>query len=156
MIRHSFYRSLMKLAALLAVAVIFAGCGPAMGYRYGCERITDQVYRCVTNDVERGRVDVIYASQRHRNTPAQDRVKSLERGITGGPSVVAVDSCGTRDRLYIVAGMFDIEASSSPFDVVDVSGTHVVGAYGMDQDIARVRRDSLRASSSDCLVWSED
>ena len=141
----------MKLSSLLTIVAVLSSCGP----RTGCEPVTDQISRCVTNDSERGRLDLIYAAAPSSSTQARDRVKSLERGITGGPATVAVDSCGSRDRLYIVQGLFDVEVSSSPFDVEDVSGNHVVGEFGMDQGVARAKRDSLRASSSHCLVWSD-
>ena len=97
------------------------------------------------------RVETVFVSGTVDAVPPHAFVRSLERGISAGPAVVAVNACGARPVIYVLEGLMEVDTVGAAFDAEDLSGR-----YTPTQDAVRARRDSLIAHTpSACLVRAD-
>ena len=138
----------MKLGALSALLALgaLAACATTEAE---CERVAGQVQFCTAYDADGG-LHEVYVAEPTDTPPARDRVRLLARGVTGGPNVVAVDTCGARARVYLLDGMFDVDTTTAPFEVEDLTGS-----FAGTREAVNARRDSLLAARPSCFVRDE-
>ena len=113
----------------------------------GCEHVAGLIYGCNAHD---DRLHEVYVAGPTDAPPSENYVRLLARGVTGGPNVVAVDTCGARDRVYLLEGLFAVDTTAAPFDVEDLTGN-----YGPTREAVYAKRDSLFAARPSCLVRDE-
>ena len=115
-----------------------------------CELVAGDIHKCsVLTDGDR--VETVFVSGTVSSMPDRAFVRSLERGLTAGPAVVAVDPCGARPVIYVLDGLMEIDTTGAAFDAEMLSGYHAP-----TRDSVEARRDSiLAATTPECLIRSE-
>ena len=115
-----------------------------------CEPVAGGINKCVVYG-ENNRVETVFVSDTVDAMPDRAYVRSLERGITGGPFIIAVNPCGDRDVIYVLQGLGEIDTTRASFDAEMLNG-----AYAPTRDSVRQRRDSLIANTpSECFIRVE-
>ena len=112
-----------------------------------CKRVAGLIHQCNVYD---DRAHEVYVAGTVDAPPSQDYIRLLARGVTGGPNVVAVDTCGARERVYLLEGLFDVDTTAAPFDVEDMTGN-----FAGTRESVFAKRDSLFAARPSCFVRDE-
>ena len=102
------------------------------------------IYQCNVYD---DRAHGVYVAEAVNALPTQNFIRLLDWGVTGGPNEIVVDTCGVRDRVYLLEGLFAVDTTSASFEVEDLTGNFA----GM-REAVYAERDSLFAARPSCLV----
>ena len=115
-----------------------------------CEIIAGDIHKCSVLSAG-DRVETVFVSGAVESMPDHAFVQSLERGVTAGTVVVAVNPCGARPVIYALEGLVQIDTTNAAFDAEVLNGY-----YAPTRDSVNARRDSILSSTPpECLIRAE-